>query len=113
MICNKNDVKKTCNNEKNTNRFDIFLAQISATGTFKATKVNAVGIDFPNKSAIISTSKAIPINPPDNKCAGLTNVLVVAAIISEEQKTHPKLIKSLFFIFFIIFLPKFHYIVLF
>lgn len=46
MICNKNDVKKTCNNEKNTNRFDIFLAQISATGTFKATKVNAVGIDF-------------------------------------------------------------------
>ena len=38
MICNKNDVKKTCNNEKNTNRFDIFLAQISATGTFKATK---------------------------------------------------------------------------
>ena len=45
MICNKNDVKKTCNNEKNTNRFDIFLAQISATGTFKATKVNAVGID--------------------------------------------------------------------
>ena len=92
MICNKNDVKKTCNNEKNTNRFDIFLAQISATGTFKATKVNAVGIDFPNKSAIISTSKAIPINPPDNKCAGLTNVLVVAAIISEEQKTHPKLI---------------------
>ena len=65
-------LKKTCNNEKNTNRFDIFLAQISATGTFKATKVNAVGIDFPNKSAIISTSKAIPINPPDNKCAGLT-----------------------------------------
>ena len=113
MICNKNDVKKTCNNEKNTNRFDIFLAQISATGTFNATKVNAVGIDFPNKSAIISTSKAIPINPPDNKCAGLTNVFVVAAMTNEEQNTQPKLTKSLFFIFFMIFLPKSHYIVLF
>ena len=57
MICNKNDVKKTCNNEKNTNRFDIFLAQISATGTFNATKVNAGGIDFPKNKVNLLTKK--------------------------------------------------------
>ena len=31
----KSDVNITCNNEKNTNLLEIFLAQNNATGTFK------------------------------------------------------------------------------
>ena len=92
------DVKITCNNEKNTKRGDIFLAQNNATGIFKHNKPIEVGRLPPNSSATISAIMAIPIKPPDKIPAGRTRFLVANAMTIDDNKTAPKLIK--YFLFF-------------
>ena len=93
----KSDVNITCNNEKNTNRLEIFLAQNNATGTFKHKSPIEVGKLPPNNSAIISAIMATPINPPDKVPAGRTKFFVAKAIINADKITAKKLMIFFFF----------------